>query len=68
MERGFEQLDAFENNCEKNNFVQIAQRISLVIKGRFSMAQWVPDAEPGSGLLHHCTGVPNGLLLLQVGV
>lgn len=39
MESSFEQLDAFDNNCEKNDFVQIAQRISPGIKGRLSMAQ-----------------------------
>lgn len=47
MESSFEQLDAFENNHEK--FVQITQRIALVIKGRLYMAQWVPETEPGIG-------------------
>lgn len=49
MESGFEQLDAFENNCEKNNSVHIAERISPVIQGRLSMAQWIPETEPGTG-------------------
>lgn len=49
MKSSFEELDAFENNCDKNNFVQIAQRIAPVIKGRLSLAQWIPETEPGIG-------------------
>lgn len=51
MESSFEQLDAFGNNCEKNSLVQIAQRISPVIKGRLSLAQWVPETEPRIGAI-----------------
>lgn len=51
MKSSFERLDAFENTCEKNSFVQIAQRIAPVIKGRLSLAQCVPEADPGIGAL-----------------
>ena len=46
MKSCFEQLHAFENEYDKNNFVQIAQRLAPVINGRLSLAQWVLVTEP----------------------
>lgn len=60
---------AFENDYDKNNFAQIAQKIMPVIKGRLSLAQWVLVTEPVAWdrLSHWATGGPSGQLLVQVG-
>lgn len=46
MKSCLEQLHACENDYDKNNVVQIAQRIAPVIKGRLFVAQWVLATEP----------------------
>lgn len=56
-----------ENECDKNNLVQTAQRIAPVLKGKPSPGIAGPSAH-ALGQEHCGAGGSSGLLLLQVGL